>query len=248
MNAPSPHEPPAASAAASKPNPWVEIIVSIVVPSLVLMKLSGDDRLGPALALVVALAFPLLWGLWELKQRRKFGLIPALGVVSTLLTGGIGLLQLDAKWLAVKEAAIPGVIGLVVLASTWTRYPLVRALVYNETVMDLPLVQRRLEEHHAVDAFEARLRRATQMLAGTFFFSSVMNYVLARWIVTSASGTEAFNEELGRMTLMSYPMIALPSTAMMVGVLYYLTRGLKELTGLTLAEVMRQPGEGIGKT
>jgi hypothetical protein len=35
-----------------------------------------------------------------------------LGFVSVLLTGGIGLLQLDPKWIAVKEAAVPAVIGL----------------------------------------------------------------------------------------------------------------------------------------
>lgn len=226
-----------------KSNPWIEILVSIAVPALVLMKLSGEDQLGPARALMLALAFPLGWGLWELKQRRRFGLIPALGIVSTLLTGGIGLLQLDARWLAVKEAAIPGLIGVVVLASTWTRYPLVRALVYNDTVMDLPLVQRRLEEHQASARFDTHLRRATQMLAVTFFFSSVMNYLLARWVVTSASGTEAFNEELGRMTLLSYPVIALPSTLMMIGVVIYLARGLKQLTGLTLPEILRAQGE-----
>jgi hypothetical protein len=49
-----------------------------------------------------------------------------LGLVSILLTGGIGLLQLDTRWLAVKEAAIPGLIGLAVLMSTRTRYPLVK--------------------------------------------------------------------------------------------------------------------------
>lgn len=247
MNRPDPTPPPAddttrPATALARPSPWIEILISIVAPALVLMKLSGADSLGPAKALMLALAFPLGWGLWELTQRKKFGLIPALGIVSTVLTGGIGLFELDARWLAVKEAAIPGIIGIVVLASTWTRYPLVRAIVYNDMVMDLPLVQRRLAEHRATEAFDIRLRRATQMLAATFFFSAVMNFVLARWIVTSPSGTEAFNEELGRMTLLSYPMIALPSTVMMIGVVIYLARGLKSLTGLTLGEILRQQG------
>ena len=63
------------------------------------------------------------------------------------------------------------------------------------------------------------------MLAGTFLFSSVMNYLLARWVVTSPAGTEAFNNELGRMTLLSYPVIAIPSMLMMMGVMFYLARG-----------------------
>ena len=76
------------------------------------------------------------------------------------------------------------------------------------------------------------------MIAATFFFSAVMNYGLARWIVTSPAGSEAFNAELGRLTLLSYPAIALPSMLMMVGVLLYLTRALRRLTGLRLGQVL----------
>jgi hypothetical protein len=54
--------------------------------------------------------------------------------------------------------------------------------------------------------------------------------------VTSPAGSAAFNEELGRLTLLSYPMIALPATLMMMGVLWYLARGIKVLAGLTLSD------------
>jgi hypothetical protein len=67
----------------------------------------------------------------------------------------------------------------------------------------------------------------------------MMNYILAKWIVTSPSGSAAFNEELGQMTLYSYPMIAIPSMLMMMAVLYYLSRTINNMTGLTLAEVLR---------
>ena len=65
-----------------------------------------------------------------------------------------------------------------------------------------------------------------------------MNFVLAKWIVTSPSGTQAFNEELGRMTLVSYPMIAIPSMIMMIAIFYYLWRSIRRLTGYTLEDVM----------
>ncbi|WP_313901637.1 VC0807 family protein, partial [Leclercia adecarboxylata] len=105
--------------------------MSILIPSLILMKLSGEHRLGADGALLLALAFPLGWGLWELAKYRKFNWIALLGLISVVLTGGIGLLQLDTQWLAVKEAAVPGLIGIAVLASTRTRYPLIRTLLYN---------------------------------------------------------------------------------------------------------------------
>lgn len=227
-------------AAAKKNNQLLELIINIVIPSLVLMKLSAEQYLGTANALLLALAFPLGWGLYDLLRNRKTNFIAILGLVSILLTGGIGLLHLDAQWLAVKEAAIPGLIGIAVLASTRTRYPLIKTVLYTPAVIDVAKVQQHLEQRGNTRQFEARLLKATYLLSATFFFSSVMNYVLAKWIVTSPSGTEAFNEELGRMTLLSYPMIAIPSLLLMMAVLYYISRGMRELAGLSFTEALRQ--------
>jgi len=224
----------------STPNrsPLLEIAVTLLIPSLILMQLSKPEYLGPAGALLVALAFPIGWGLRELVRSRKFSLLAILGVVSLLLTGGIGLLELDARWLAVKEAAVPGVLGLVVVGSAFTKRPLVRVLLYTPLLLDTAKIDAALAERGNLSAFETRLRTATWMLAGSFAFSSVMNFVLATWIVTSPAGTTAFNEELGRLTLLSYPAIALPATLMMLAVLYYLSVGVKRLAGLGLGDVL----------
>lgn len=221
-----------------KTNPLLELAITIVLPALILMKASGADSLGPVNALLVALAFPLGWGALEFKRHGKPGWMAALGLVSVLLTGGIGLLALDAQWLAIKEAAVPGVIGLAVLGSAYTRYPLVKTLLYNPAVVDVARVQQHLDERGNAGAFERRLLLANTLLAGTFFFSSAMNYALASWIVTSPAGSTAFNEDLGRLTLLSYPMIALPSTLMMMAVLVYLARSARQLTGLALADML----------
>lgn len=221
-----------------KGNPLIELAVTIVIPAVILMKGSGDDALGAVNALLLALAFPLGWGAFELARRGKPGWLAVLGLVSVLLTGGIGLLALDPQWLAIKEAAVPGVIGLAVLVSARTRYPLVKALLYNPAVVDVARVQQQLDARGNAHVFERRLLLANTLLAGTFFFSSAMNYALATWIVTSPAGSTAFNEELGRLTLLSYPMIALPSMLMMMAVLVYLARSAKRLTGLALADML----------
>ena len=222
----------------AKSNPLIDLLVAIVIPSVILMKFSGAEGLGVLPVLLLALAFPLGWGARDLLRRRKLNLFAALGLISILLTGGIGLLQLDTQWLAVKEAAVPGLLGLAVLVSTRTRYPLIKTLLYNPALIDVARVRERLDARGAVPAFEARLQSATYMLGGTFFFSAAMNYFLATWIVVSPAGSAAFNEELGRLTLLSYPVIALPSMAMTLFVLYYLARGIHELTGLKFTELL----------
>lgn len=220
----------------AKSNPLVELTITLIIPALILMKLSEPTDLGPANALLLALSFPLGWGIRDFWKRQKINVFAVLGIVSTLLTGGIGLLELDTRWLAVKEAAVPGLIGLAVLGSTYTRYPLVKTILLNPSIIDLARLQERLESHGATQAFETRLMHATWMLSGTFFFSSVMNYFLATYIVVSPAGTPAFNEELGRLTMLSYPFIALPSMAMMIFAIYYLSRAIEKLTGHGLQE------------
>ena len=221
-----------------KSNPLFELLINIVIPSVILMKFSGEQDLGVVVVLLVALAFPFVWGAVELVGRRKLNWFSVLGLVSILLTGGIGLLQLDTQWLAVKEAAIPGLIGLAVLLSARTRFPLVKTLLFSPALIDVARVQQQLQARVTSRDFEARLLRANHLLGGTFFFSAAMNYLLATWIVTSPAGSEAFNAELGRLTLLSYPMIALPSMLMMMAVLYYLARSMRDLAGLKLAEAL----------
>ena len=226
------------STSTHKPRPLVDLLVSIAIPAFILMKLSGEDQLGANGGLILALSFPLGWGIFELIKYKKFNFIALLGLANVLLTGGIGLLELDLKWLAIKEAAIPAAIGIAVLISTFTSKPLIKAIIFNPAVMDVDKIIKRLQQNNCVAAFEQRLMKATYLVAGSFAFSAVMNYVLAKWIVTSPTGTSEFNEQLGQLTLYSYPMIALPSMLMMMGIFYYLWRTIRDLTGLKLEEVL----------
>ena len=224
---------------ATKSNPLIELSITLIIPSIILMKLSGPEELGTVNALLLALSFPIFWGARSLLRESKVNVPAALGLVSILLTGGIGLLQLDTHWLAVKEAAIPALIGLVVVISAFTGRPLVRVLLFSPALMNVELIQKNLHQRGNEVAFEARLKVATWMLGGSFLFSSVMNYFLATWIVVSPAGTPAFNEELGRMNLLSYPVIALPSMLIMIAVFYYLSRTIHELAGLKLTEAIK---------
>ena len=50
-----------------------------------------------------------------------------------MLTGGIGIFQFPSNWLAIKEAFIPGIIGMAVIISTYTKYPLLK-MFFEETL------------------------------------------------------------------------------------------------------------------
>lgn len=204
---------------------------NIIIPVIILMKFSGPEHLGPAWGVVIALAFPICYGLYDLNRTRRINGFSILGIVSVILTGGISILELDPQYIAIKEAAVPGVIGLAILISHYTRFPLIKKMLMNDKVMDVERLQAAIAKRGNDQAFSRVLRIATFLVASAFFLSAVLNYVLARMIVVSPAGTTAFNEELGRMTALSFPVIALPTMLVMLVAIFYLFFQMKKLTG-----------------
>jgi intracellular septation protein A len=219
---------------------FVDLIVCMLIPTLILKKLSGDDMLGPNYALIAALSLPLLVGIWGFISERKIGFVPALGFISILLTGSIGILKLPKEYIAYKEALIPGLIAIATVISTYTKYPLVRTFLYNDTFMDTNKVSATLAERQKTAEFDSMMVKATWLLASSFVLSSVLNFLLAKWIVVSESGTDAFNNELGTMNLYSYPVIVVPCMVITMFAMFYVFSNIRKLTGLKMEDLVQQ--------
>ncbi|WP_182075226.1 VC0807 family protein [Deefgea sp. CFH1-16] len=228
--------------AQKQPSLFGNLLLNILIPTLILTKLSTDQWLGPTWAVVAALAFPLAYGLYDLKQSGKVNFISILGVVSVLLTGGISLLELDPKYLAIKEAAIPTLIGLALLISQFTSYPLLHKLLYNDQILSLAAIEQALSTEQQQAELDKRLTITSYLVASSFFLSGVLNYLLARWIVVSLPGTSEFAAELGKMTALSYPVIMVPSMIVLIASLWYLLHSLKKLTGLDTDQLLAVKG------
>ena len=204
---------------------------NIVIPVVVMTYTSGEDRLGPMWSIVVALAFPIWFGLWDLKKSGKVNPFSVLGIVSVVLTGGISLMKLPAEYIAIKEAAIPALIGIAVIVTQRTSKPLVRIFVLNEQIINWPALNSALIKKGMEEEFEKKVAITSYIIAGSFFLSSVLNYVLAKLILVSEPGTTAYTEELGRMTALSYPVIMIPSMIVLFAALWYIFSQIKRLTG-----------------
>jgi len=223
---------------AKRPNTLLELIYNIAIPSIILMKLSGDEYLGSVYALILALLFPIGYCLYDFIKNKSMNFISLLGFLSTLLTGGIGLFALDVEWLAIKEAAIPSAIGIVVLISGFWGKPLIAKVLLNPIFFNLDLIYQTLSTQGETDQFKAKIQWANHLLSVTFVFSATMNYLLAKWIVVSPAGSTQFNEQLGEMTMLSYPVIAIPSMLMLMAIMFYVVRSVMKLTGLKLDQIL----------
>lgn len=218
----------------------LNLAFNILIPTLVLTKLSGEAYLGIKLAIIVALSFPIIYGVRDFFHRGKINFFSALGVVSVALTGGISLMELDAIYIAIKEASIPALFGLATLVSLKTPQPLIHTFLLNDAVFELDKINNSLLANNRRGEFERLLVNASWILAGSFLLSAILNYLLAVYLLTAEPGTLAFNEQLGKMTALSFPVIAVPAMLVMIGDMFYLFRGISRITGLSLEQLIKQ--------
>jgi hypothetical protein len=223
-----------------KENQFINVLFNIIIPLIVLTRLSKDEYLGPIWGLLIALLFPLIFGLHGLVIQKQKSLTSIIGFVGVLLTGIIGLMRFPPHWVAVKEAAIPLIIGLVVLFSTKTSWQLITKFLYNREIFDIDKIQNKLDSNGLQIQLNRKLNKANIFLSSSFFISAVLNFFLAKIIVQSMPGTTQFNEEIGRMTMLSFPVIALPSVLIMIFIFWYIMSSIKHLTQLSSNEILSE--------
>lgn len=223
----------------------ISLAINILIPTVIMMRYAGDDKLGAMNALLLALAFPFAYGVWEMAKTRKVGWVPILGLISIAISGGIGLLKLPASYIAVKEAMIPGILALAILISAWIGKPLAR--VFLDAIIDKDRVYPILEEQNKMDDYDRRTAVATWMLAGTFVLSATLNYILAKIVVTADGGTQQYTEQIGRMTALSFPVITIPVFVALTASIFYIMATLSKLTGLEMDEVLKDQGKQKSK-
>lgn len=231
---------------APKPKPenlLLNLVCNVGLPTAIMTWASGPKALGPKWGLLVALLFPLGYGIQDFIRRRRFNFISGIGFVSVLVTGGFGLLKLDGFWFAVKDGVLPALIGVAVLASMKAKEPLVHEILFNPQVIDVERVEAALAARGEQPAFARLMRSSSLLIALAMMVSAGLNYGFARLIITSPAGTEAFNKELAKMHWVSLLGLSLPTMGMMMYALWRLLKGTGALTGLTLDEILKAQPE-----
>jgi len=240
----APASPPDSAKPPAKPeNLLLNLAFNVAIPAVLMAQLSKETRLGPVWGLLVALLFPLGYGIYDYVVRRKTNALSVLGIAGVLISGIFGILKLGGFWFAVKDAALPALIGIALLVTMRSREPLIKTIFYNETVMDVPRISAVLRERGNEPAFATLLSRCSLLIALAFFLSGGLGFGLARYLLRSPGGTPEFNAELAKMHWLSVPIIMVPVMGMMMIALWWLIRGLKVLTGLTMDELFKAEPE-----
>ena len=187
--------------APKRENMLVNLGFNLLLPILILRK--GDDWFGPGLGkllggassdsmevasclLLLAILFPISYGAYDFVRRRKWNFLSILGALSALLTGGVGLIpELTVTHFAIKEAALPGILGILTVLTLKTKKPLIRLFLYNPEVIRVDLVDQALAERGTQREFDGMMVKCTWLIASSFVLSATLNYLLSNWIVVT---------------------------------------------------------------
>ena len=232
-------------------NPLTNIFVNVLLPIIALSQLSKNGgklwHVGPELGMTVAVAFPLIYGIWFFFKTKKFNFYSVLGIISVLLTGFItihvwnedGSVKDNAALLfAIKEAATPLILGAVMLYSHRTKKPLIEVFLLNPDIFDIPKIERAAKEKGTLKEYSSFRLKLTWIFSGSFFLSSFMNFFLAMFLLEGAKDKESYNLAVGKVMGYGYLVIGIPLMAIMIGCFIYLMKKIGSLTGLTKEEYM----------
>ncbi|USN57223.1 MAG: hypothetical protein H6766_01885 [Candidatus Peribacteria bacterium] len=155
--------------------------------------------------------------------------------MSILLTGGIGLLELPPQAVAIKEAGVPLILGIIVAISILSGKSLVTAFLSQALPLDD--IEKSLDQTQKTE-YDRLLKVFSRGFAASFLISAILNYILAKVIVTADAGTEEFTAQLGKMTGLSFPVIALPMMIVMMSLMIRFVFRLQKVTGRGIEELL----------
>ncbi|MBK9322304.1 MAG: hypothetical protein IPM97_05015 [Bdellovibrionaceae bacterium] len=226
-------------------NPLLNILFNIVIPILILNK--GSKIIGPGWGLIVALAFPICYGIYDHVKRKKTNAISILGILNVSVTGGLALLHLHGIWFAIKEAAFPLFVGFFVFGSAFSKSPFVETLFLNPQLIDVERLKTQLLARNTQEGFKDLLKKSTMWVSLSFLLSAILNFGLAARIFTpidsaldEAAQAVILNEQIAQMTTWSMAVIMLPSVVFLIGIFIYLSKGMQRLSGLTEDQLLIQ--------
>ncbi|MGJ8674198.1 VC0807 family protein [Rubritalea sp.] len=236
-------------AAAKEENPLINIIVNVLLPTIILSKLSKEGeavyQLGPSLAMVVALALPLGYGIWHWAKHKKFNIFSCVGLGAILLTGLITIFlwkSPEAKphvalIFGLKEAIQPLILGSLFIITRRSSSPLFRTFIYNDTIFDVKRIEQSVAEKQQISEYEGLIWKCTLLFFGSFCVSAVLNLGLSFYFLHDLEASNpdwrtVYNEQVGRITFWGFLVIGAPLMIVAFYILYTMVNGLEKLTGL----------------
>lgn len=211
---------------------FLDLIFSILIPSFLLTRGDQFIPVDPVTLFFIALAFPTGYGLYDLFIKKYVNIISILGFVNTLLSGVVVIFEASKFFIVVKEAGFPLLIGVALLYYNKSVAEFIR--VVTDDMFDKARILTKISSK----TLDEWYKKIALQFTYPFFLSAFLNLVITYIIIQSPTGTEAFNEEMGRLIFWGFLGIAIPTTIATMVILILGVLKLQKLTGLKFEELM----------
>ncbi len=206
----------------------IQLLVGFIVPTIILLTMSGNDRLGPLGAMLLALVFPVALELYGLTRRRKPSLMSIAAIIGILLIGLISVLGLSKDWLALRRSALYTVGAIVLFVIVRFKPTLI------EKGLDRVLEMEGIRTASRKNKTEAQLMRYT-VKAGYVFalillIIAAASYILTILFITAPTGSSEFNAQYAELRILSIFVITAPFIIAVTGVFVYLINKFEKLS------------------
>lgn len=185
-------------------------------------------------SLVAALAFPIAYFLYHYIKEKRKSVMAIVGAIGVLFTGLVGIMELPREYIAIERAAIPLIFALVIIASNYTKSPIVKKMLHNPMVFNTEKIDALIAENKAEKEFEETQKHTSYILACTFLLSSTCNYFITRHYM--ADLTMPFTEAYAKVKTMSIFITIAPLLLMTVAAIFFYQKRLVKHTGVKDAE------------
>jgi len=216
----------------------IQLIIGFIIPTIVLMTLSDESRLGPLVSMVLALLPPVLLEVYSFFTGRKASLLSFIAIIGVLLIGAISLFGLSEEWLGVRRAgfyviAALIIAGVLLFKRSWIDKGLGR-------VIDMPTVRKAAKKQQTEALLSKHISKVGYLLAGFLILIAIWSYVLTLIVIDAPTGSSEFNAQYAQLRIWGIPFVSGPLLIGMVALLVYLATGFEKLTGIDLETLLKK--------
>ena len=229
-------------------NPFFNLSFNILIPLVILNK--GHFIFGQnsgVLVLLLALAFPLFYGMFDFIKNKRKNIISIFGTVNVLLTGGFAFYKLDGIWFAVKEAAFPLLAGTFVFISAYTKKNFFEYLARHSHLFKWEIIEEKINTASSINYLKNLFKKSALMFSISFFISAILNFILALYIfseewapgISSSEKEIILNKKIADMTWLGFIVIGLPMTVFAFGIFWWFVKQLTKITQMPMEQIIK---------
>lgn len=216
----------------------IQLIAGFIIPTIILLFLSDESRLGPFYAMLLSLIFPVAVEVYAYFSGRKASYLSLFAIVGILLIGVISLLGLSEEWLAARRAAFYVISAIALLLITQFKPEVITKGL--GLLLNIDKVQHAAKKKGAKSSLEKSIRRVAYTFGAMLLAIGAWSYIFTILFMDAPTGSSEFNAQYAELRLWSIPAITLPLLVGVVALLVYLFTKIERLTGLQADQLAKK--------